>query len=95
MTEKSNKLHIKPARPGLIVRDPVTLKPLPPHGATVPRESYWLRRLRDKDVVETTEQEIRAGKAKADEAAKKEAETEAKKASGAAETEKLKGGDKQ
>lgn len=37
---------------GLQVRDPVSYQPLPPEGAEVPRDSYWLRRLRSGDVVE-------------------------------------------
>jgi hypothetical protein len=44
-------MFVKPA-PGLIVRDPETREPLPPHGDWVPRTTYWLRRLRDGDVSE-------------------------------------------
>lgn len=46
------KITIKPARAGLIVRDPVTFEPLPAEGAEKPRDQYWLRRLRDGDVIE-------------------------------------------
>lgn len=46
------KITIKPARAGLIVRDPVTCEPLPAEGAEKPRDQYWLRRLRDGDVIE-------------------------------------------
>ncbi len=35
----------------LLVRDPVTMQPLGADGAEVPRTAYWLRRLRDGDVV--------------------------------------------
>lgn len=44
-------IKVKPAE-GLIVRDPVTREALPPKGKTVPRNAYWLRRLKDGDVVE-------------------------------------------
>jgi len=48
----ANEITIQPAREGLIVRDPITAEALPPAGARKPRNSYWLRRLRDGDVVE-------------------------------------------
>lgn len=35
----------------LVVRDPVTRRPLPPEGAEVPETTYWHRRLRDGDVL--------------------------------------------
>jgi hypothetical protein len=47
----SERLFVKPA-PGLTVRDPITLKPLPAEGAEVPADSYWLRRLKAGDVIE-------------------------------------------
>lgn len=48
-------MHLKPARPDLIVRDPVTGDPLPATGLTVTtNRPYWLRRLRDDDVIEVT-----------------------------------------
>lgn len=43
-------MRIKPA-PGLIVRDPVTYRPLAVEGEDKPRDQYWMRRLRDADVV--------------------------------------------
>jgi len=46
------QIQIQPARSGLVVRDPSTAKALPAAGETKPRNSYWLRRLRDGDVVE-------------------------------------------
>jgi len=46
-------MNIKPAQPALIVRDPDTGKPLAAEGEKKPKTSYWLRRLRDGDVVET------------------------------------------
>lgn len=45
-------LFIKPARPGLLVRDPISREPLPDTGAEKPRDTHWLRRLREGDVVE-------------------------------------------
>jgi hypothetical protein len=39
---------------GRTVLDPVTREALPAAGKTVPRSSYWVRRLRDGDVVEAT-----------------------------------------
>lgn len=45
------RMHVRPAREGLIVLDPTSYHPLPPAGAEVPRSSYWLRRLADGDVV--------------------------------------------
>lgn len=43
-------LKIKPAE-GRRVRDPATGRPLPAAGETVPRNTYWDRRLADADVV--------------------------------------------
>ena len=43
-------MYVKPAE-GLIVRDPVTKEALPEEGREVPRNQYWNRRLRDKDVL--------------------------------------------
>lgn len=45
-------MFIKPARPGLIVRDPVTREALPTEGREVPRSSFWIRRLTAGDVVD-------------------------------------------
>ncbi|KAB7624322.1 DUF2635 domain-containing protein [Alkalilimnicola sp. S0819] len=47
------KLHIKPA-PGRQVRDPITAQPLAAKGEHKPASSYWLRRLRDGDVIDLT-----------------------------------------
>lgn len=43
-------MQVKPAA-GLIIRDPATMKALPPEGVDVPNTSYWRRRLSDGDVV--------------------------------------------
>jgi hypothetical protein len=50
-------------RKGVLVRKPngVLLKK---EGETVPENSFWLRRLRGKDVVKATPKKIKKGKAK-------------------------------
>ena len=42
-------VHVVPAE-GARVLDPVTRKPLPAEGAMVPKNQYWLRRLRTGEV---------------------------------------------
>lgn len=45
-------IFVKPARPGLIVRQPEHGgEPLPAEGAVVPPTTYWRRRLKDGDIV--------------------------------------------
>lgn len=46
----TDMLKIKPA-PGRAVRDPVTMKLLAEDGEEKPRISYWVRRLKDGDVI--------------------------------------------
>ncbi|MGO4379741.1 MULTISPECIES: DUF2635 domain-containing protein [Telluria group] len=41
---------VKPAN-GLVIRDPDLLDLIPETGREVPETDYWMRRLRDKDVV--------------------------------------------
>lgn len=48
--DETETLHVKPAE-GLTVLDPETRQPLPAEGATVANNTYWARRLRDRDVV--------------------------------------------
>lgn len=48
------RLYIKPARKGLVVRDPETMRPLAEGGEHKPRNSHWIRRLNDGDVVNAT-----------------------------------------
>jgi hypothetical protein len=43
---------IKPV-PGRVVRDPVSMRPVPEGGREVPESAYWLRRLAAGDVVLT------------------------------------------
>lgn len=63
---KPTTLTIKPA-PGpdgkpLTVRDPVTMLPLAAEGEVKPRDTYWLRRFKGGDVVETTLKPAKAAK---------------------------------
>ena len=46
-------MFIKPAT-GLVVRDPETMRQVPDTGREVPETPYWMRRLRDGDVVTAT-----------------------------------------
>lgn len=46
-------MFVRPAD-GLNIRDPETGNYLPKTGQIVPRSSFWLRRLKDGDVVEST-----------------------------------------
>lgn len=39
--------------PGRLVLDPATYLPLPTDGLDVPRNAFWIRRLRDGDVTTT------------------------------------------
>lgn len=51
----STPFRVKPA-PGLTILNPDREnRPLDPAGEDVPRSSYWLRRLRDGDVVDAAE----------------------------------------
>jgi hypothetical protein len=44
-------MYVKPA-PGLSIRDPDLKDLLPESGRLVPDTDYWLRRVRDNDVIE-------------------------------------------
>lgn len=44
-------MKVKPARDGLVIRDPHSRQPLPAEGGNVPEDSFWVRRLNDGDVV--------------------------------------------
>ncbi|MGH8426380.1 MAG: DUF2635 domain-containing protein [Gammaproteobacteria bacterium] len=58
-----NEFNIKPASDAVRVRDPRTGRALAKDGETKPRNSYWLRRLRDCDVVEVAASTSSASKA--------------------------------
>jgi hypothetical protein len=47
-------IFVKPA-PGLIITDPGTGSFLPGDGLLVPRNGFWLRRLKDGDVIEVAQ----------------------------------------
>lgn len=47
-----NTIKLKPASDKVLVRDPDTFQPLSQKGEFKPRNSYWLRRLSDGDVVD-------------------------------------------
>jgi len=49
-----DQIFVSPV-PGVKVRDPQTLRHIPESGQLVPRDSYWLRRLADGDVVEAAQ----------------------------------------
>lgn len=52
-----SKITLKPAHDRRVV-DPATRKPLPAEGDTVTRNVYWLRRLREGDVIEVTQKSM-------------------------------------
>lgn len=56
------ELHLKPARQGDIIRDPISARIMPPEGETKPRTPHWLRRLGRGEVAETTAEAIAQGK---------------------------------
>lgn len=45
------RIFVRPGAPGLIVRDPTTMEPLPADGKEVQETSYWTRRLLAGDVI--------------------------------------------
>lgn len=49
-----DKIFIKPASDKVKVRDPRSGIALKAEGESKPNDVYWQRRLKDKDVVETT-----------------------------------------
>lgn len=53
MAKELEKVFVKPAIEGQIVRDERSRKPLEQGGEWKPLTNYWVRRLRMKDVVKT------------------------------------------
>jgi hypothetical protein len=47
-------IYIKPTSPKIPVKDPETRRPLADEGEHKPKSPFWMRRLRDGDVVEAT-----------------------------------------
>lgn len=52
VTPKPNKRYVKPARVGLVVRQPHNGKPLPDEGDFVNWSGYWMRRKAEGSIVE-------------------------------------------
>ena len=48
-------IKVKPKQ-GVMVRDPETREPLKAEGEMKPRDTYWLRRIKDGDVIEVKTQ---------------------------------------
>lgn len=48
------KRFIKPAQPGLVVRQPHNGQPLPDEGAEVHWSGHWVRRKADGSIIEAT-----------------------------------------
>ncbi len=44
-------MFVKPAKTGLIIRDPESHEPIPEKGREVPDTTFWRRRIKDGDVV--------------------------------------------
>jgi Protein of unknown function (DUF2635) len=58
------KIFVKPTKPGAVVRLPQNpTSQVPPEGAWVKRNAYWLRRLRDGSVIETDPPQEQDGRA--------------------------------
>jgi len=66
------KAFLKPQK-DLVVRDPITNRPLPAEGAEKPLSPYWLRRIKDRSVIRM---EAKARAAAAKRAANPEADKE-------------------
>ena len=48
-------MRVKPAAPGLVIRDPVSHQALPAEGGKVADSTFWRRRLAQGDVVPVEE----------------------------------------
>lgn len=55
-------MRVKPTVEGAVIRDPVTLQPLPAEGGDVPENSFWLRRLRAGEIVRVEEPSAPTGR---------------------------------
>lgn len=52
----ASNITVKPANPGLLIRNPDRgMRHLAQEGEVVPQTDYWIRRLRDGDVVQVAE----------------------------------------
>jgi len=55
-----NTIYIKPAKEKTIIRMPEKQNQImPAHGAQVEQNSFWLRRLKDKDVMKTSAEDFK------------------------------------
>lgn len=55
------EFKIKPTSKDVIVRDPISRKPLDMKGEVKSRDVYWLRRLQDKSVIEMIDADKKKG----------------------------------
>lgn len=58
-----NSLFVVP-KEGVVVKDPRTLRRIPPEGTTVPNDNYWRRRLREGSVSEVSRDKLKVSKSK-------------------------------
>ena len=56
------EFKIKPSHEDLIVRDPITREKLDMKGEQKPRNTYWLRRMQDKSVIEMVDTKKKGAK---------------------------------
>lgn len=71
-------LHVKPGQldeKPMIIRDPATGQPIPPHGKSVQVSPFWTTALRVGDVAPTTAEEIEAAEAESGAADKRAAKS--------------------
>lgn len=68
------KRYIKPAREGLVVRQPSNGRPLPAEGAWVDWSGHWMRRKAEGSIVETRPPQKTKAKPQVAAAVKKEAD---------------------
>lgn len=54
-------MKVKPVDPNAVIRDPHTLRQLPPEGAEVPENTFWTRRLLAGEVVRVEESSTPVG----------------------------------
>ena len=63
---------VRPARAGLVVLDPASLRPVPEEGAVVPWNSYWQRRVNEGGLVVVDDSKPKRRTTKATKATKTE-----------------------
>lgn len=55
-------MKVKPVDPNAVIRDPVTMQPLPAEGGEVPDNIFWNRRLLDGSTVRIDERATPTGR---------------------------------